>query len=110
MPSIRDIPPKELAPGLSGYYAHGTQMTFGLVEIKAGSHLPVHSHPHEQITYILEGRLDMTIGGLSCPLSAGMYHVIPSGVPHGAVAPVDCKVIDVFNPVREDYQVWKKAG
>ncbi|MBL7744887.1 MAG: cupin domain-containing protein [Chitinophagaceae bacterium] len=104
MQSIRNIPPKELVPGITGHYAHGTNMTFGYVEIKAGSDLPAHHHPHEQITYILEGRLDMVIGGKPVSLTAGMYYVIPSNVPHGAVAKTDCKVIDVFNPVREDYK------
>ncbi len=104
MQLLKDITPKDLAPGLTGYYAHGTNMTLGLVEIKAGSNLPLHHHPHEQMTYILEGHLDMTIGGEYCPLTAGMYYVIPSNVPHGAVAITDCKVIDVFNPVREDYK------
>ena len=104
MKQIRDIQPKALAPGLTGYYAHGDRMTLGLVDIEAGSNLPVHQHPHEQITYILEGRLDMTIGGELHSLTAGMYYVIPSNVPHGAVAITACKVIDVFSPVREDYK------
>ena len=104
MQQIKDLPVKELAPGLNGYYAHGTSMTFGLVEIKAGSNLPSHYHVQEQITYILEGNLDMTIDGKPCPLIAGMYYVIPSNVVHSAVALTDCKVIDVFNPVREDYK------
>ena len=104
MSLLTDQPPKSLAPGLTGYYAHGAQMTLGIVEIKAGSNLPVHQHPHEQITYILEGQLNMTIEGESCPLSAGMFHVIPSNVPHGAIALTDCKVMDVFCPVREDYR------
>lgn len=104
MQQIKDCKPKDLAPGLTGYYAHGTNMTLGLVEIKKGSDLPQHQHPHEQITYILEGQLDMTIGGKLCQLTAGMYYVIPSNVWHGAVAITDCKVIDVFNPVREDYR------
>ncbi len=104
MQKLKDIHPKELAPGLTGFYAHGTSMTIGLVEIKAGSNLPAHHHVHEQITYILEGNLDMTIDGMLCPLSAGMYYVIPSNVIHSAIAKTDCKVIDVFNPVREDYK------
>ena len=104
MPLLSSLPPKHLAPGLTGYYVHGTNMTLGIVEIQAGSNLPVHSHPHEQITYILEGQLDMTIGGEPCSLKAGMYYVIPSNIPHGAVAVTDCKVMDVFNPVREDYR------
>lgn len=104
MQPIKNIKPKELVPGITGYYAHGANMTFGYVEIKAGSDLPAHHHPHEQITYIIEGQLDMMIDGKPCSLTAGMYYVIPSNVPHGAVAVTDCKVIDVFNPVREDYR------
>jgi len=104
MQPIKNIKPKELVPGITGYYAHGTNMTFGYVEIKKGSDLPAHQHPHEQITYIIEGQLDMVIGGKPCSLTTGMYYVIPSNVPHGAVAVTDCKIIDVFNPVREDYK------
>lgn len=104
MQKLTDQPAKELAPGLIGYYAHGESMTMGLVEIKQGSMLPQHQHVHEQITYILEGQLDMTIGGTLCSLTAGMFYVIPSNVTHGATAITDCKVMDVFNPVREDYK------
>lgn len=105
MPLLKQQPAKDLAPGLTGYYAHGEQMTFGLVEIEAGSNLPQHKHVHEQITYIAEGELEMTIGGEVHLLSAGMFFVIPSNVLHGAVAKTNVKVIDVFNPVREDYKV-----
>ena len=104
MEQIKDIHPKDLAPGIIGYYAHGTNMTFGLVELKKGANVPVHHHIHEQTTYIVEGQLDMVIGGIPCSLTAGMYHVIPSNTPHGAMAMTDCKVIDVFSPVREDYK------
>lgn len=104
MELIKNIPPKEIVAGITGYYAHGTNMTLGYVEIKAGSQLPEHHHVHEQITYIIEGQLDMVIGGKFCPLTAGMYHVIPSHTPHSAVAKTHCKVIDVFSPVREDYK------
>jgi quercetin dioxygenase-like cupin family protein len=104
MQPIKDLPPKLLAPGLTGYYVHGKNMTLGMVEIKKGSILPQHYHVHEQITYIIEGQLDMTIDGKACSLKAGMYHVIPSNAPHSAIAITDCKLIDVFNPVREDYR------
>ena len=107
MQKIKNLPPKELVPGITGYYAHGNAMTLGYVEIKAGSDLPQHQHVHEQITYVLEGQLDMVIGGKPCSLTTGMYYVIPSNMPHGAIAVTDCKVIDVFNPVREDYKATK---
>ena len=104
MQQIKDIQPKNLAPGIIGYYTHGEKATFGFVELKKGSSVPLHHHIHEQITYIIEGQLDMVIGGVSYSLTKGMYHVIPSNVPHAAIAITDCKVIDVFGPVREDYK------
>jgi len=104
MQPIKNIKPKELVPGITGYYAHGNSMTFGYVELKAGSNIPMHQHVHEQITYILEGELDMVIGGKPCLLTSGMYYVIPSNTLHSAIAKTDCKVIDAFSPVREDYQ------
>ena len=104
MEPIKNINPKELAPGITGYYAHGNNMTFGYVELKAGSSVPLHQHVHEQITYIMEGELDMVIGGEACLLTTGMYHVISSNVPHSAIAKTDCKVIDAFSPAREDYK------
>jgi quercetin dioxygenase-like cupin family protein len=104
MQRITDIKPKRLVPGVTGYYAHGDKHTLGLVELKAGSAVPEHHHVHEQITYILEGQLDMTIGGKPISLTPGMYHVIPSNTPHSAIAITDCKAIDTFSPVREDYK------
>jgi len=104
MNSINDIAPRELVTGFTGRYIHGKDLTLGYVEIKAGNKLPEHHHIHEQITFIIEGQLDMMIGGKLCSLTAGMYYVIPSNVPHSAIAKTDCKAIDVFNPVREDYK------
>lgn len=102
--NIKDIPSKELVPGITGYYAHGQNMTFGYVELKAGSSVPLHRHIQEQITFIIEGELDMEIGGKKYILSAGMYHVIDSDVMHSATALTDCKVIDAFCPARDDYK------
>ena len=104
MDSIKNIKPKQLAPGITGYYAHGDSSSLGYVELKEGSKVPMHSHINEQITYIIEGQLDMMIGGNHFSLTEGMYHVIPSNVLHSAVAITDCKVIDAFSPAREDYK------
>lgn len=102
---LKDLTPKELMLGITGYYTHGKNMTFGLVEIEAGTVMPLHQHMHEQITYILEGQLDMHIDGAAHTLTAGSYYVIPSNVWHGAHAVTACKLIDVFEPVREEYKV-----
>jgi quercetin dioxygenase-like cupin family protein len=104
MDHINNITGKQIIEGISGKYIHGDQTTLGVVEVKKGSLLPLHHHHNEQITYILEGELEMTIGGETMTLKPGNFHVIPSNVPHSAVAHMDCKLIDVFSPAREDYR------
>lgn len=103
MPDIREIPVKKLMEGLIGYYAHGKSLTFGEVLIEDGIQMPLHHHPHEQITFVLEGELEMQIGEETVLLKPGMYFVIPSNVPHSAYAHGKCRAIDVFSPVREEY-------
>ena len=104
MKKITDITPKQLTPGITGHYVHGEQSTLGLVILEKGSSVPPHQHAQEQITYILEGSLQMVIDGKNCLLEAGSYYVISSNIVHSAVAETDCRLIDVFSPVREDYK------
>lgn len=104
MNNIFDIATKTLAEGVEGRYVHGENMSFGLVNIVKGSVIGRHQHPHEQITYIVEGELEMQIGEQTIALFKGKYFVIPSNVPHSAVAKTDCMVIDVFSPVRTEYR------
>jgi quercetin dioxygenase-like cupin family protein len=104
MPSLKEIKKKILSPGIVGQYLHGEKTTLGQVIIEKGSILAEHDHPHEQITMILEGTLEMKIGDETHMLTEGMMHVIPSNVKHSAFAHTDCKLIDVFSPVREEYK------
>jgi quercetin dioxygenase-like cupin family protein len=62
-----------------------------------------HSHPHDQLIYIIKGRLHFTGGDSSFEAVAGDSFVVPGGVEHQASAIEDSEVLDVFNPYREDY-------
>jgi len=104
MDHISNIPVQEIRPGFFGKLIHGYKGTVSIWDIKQGSALQTHQHVHEQITYILEGELQMNIGGEDYLLTAGCYHVIPSNVPHNAFAKTDVKVIDFFSPARDDYR------
>ena len=104
MQHLNDIPVRELRPGFFGKFIHGDKGTVTVWDIKKGSILQTHQHIHEQITYILEGELEMVIGGETFLFTPGMVHVIPSGVPHSAIARTDVKAIDFFSPTREDYK------
>ena len=101
---ISDIKERELAKGIRGRYFHTSSNTIGYVDIDKGAILPAHSHMHEQTTQILEGQLEMTIGGVTQILEPGVITLIPSNVVHSARALTDCKVKDFFSPVREDYK------
>ena len=104
MPHIKEINKKELSPGITGQYVHGESLTTGWVTIEKGSTLGLHHHHHEQTTIMLKGKMEMRIGQETVLLEEGMIQVIPSNVPHSAIAHEDCTLIDVFYPVREDYR------
>lgn len=104
MQHLDDISAKQIVPGFFGKMVHGDSSTLTFWDVKKGSTLPEHKHVHEQITYLAEGVLEMTIGGEKYRFTAGSVHVIPSYVPHSAFAITDCKIIDSFAPARDDYR------
>ncbi|MES2774368.1 MAG: cupin domain-containing protein [Bacteroidota bacterium] len=99
-----NITPKEIVPGFTARFIHTQNNTISFWEVKAGSTLPMHSHMHEQSSFVLEGEFEMTIGGETKRLTTGLYAVIPPHTPHCGTAITDCKLLDVFSPVREDYK------
>jgi len=84
----------------------GDRMMLAHVYLKKGCIVPKHSHENEQITYIIEGALRFRIGddgAQQVDVHAGEVLVIPSNVPHEAVALEDTLDVDVFNPPRQDW-------
>ena len=53
--------------------------------------------------YVLEGEFRLSIEGNSKVYKKNDYVVISSNVSHEGEALTDCKLMDVFSPVREDY-------
>lgn len=104
MPDLEETKAREIIPGYFARFIHGEHSTLAFWDIKKGSIMPVHQHPHEQITYVAEGAIDMMIGHEQFLFTRGMCHVIPPHTPHSAVAVEDCKIIDSFSPARDDYR------
>jgi unsaturated pyranuronate lyase len=65
--------------------------------------IPIHRHPHEQLGYVVEGRVIMTIAGHETELGRGDSYCAASNVPHGAYTLEPTVIIDTFTPPREDY-------
>ncbi len=103
--NITAITAKEMFPGYTGRFIHTNSMTFAYWDVKAGSAIPEHSHIHEQVAHVLEGTFQLTVDGTPFDVVPGQVITIPGNVKHSGIAITDCKLLDVFSPVREDYRV-----
>jgi quercetin dioxygenase-like cupin family protein len=63
----------------------------------------LHSHPHEQLVYVVRGHLKVSCQGQTVDVRTGDSFLVRGGIEHGASAVEDSVVIDVFTPSREDY-------
>ena len=81
----------------------GDLMMLVRFDLKAGSRVPEHAHPHEQIGYLVEGSLQLCIGAETVTARPGDSWCIPAHTKHSATAESDCVAIEVFSPVRKDY-------
>lgn len=63
-----------------------------------------HRHPHEQIGYIISGRLIYQEEGCEDKiLETGDTYLVAPNVEHGVVILEDTKLLDIFTPMREDF-------
>jgi quercetin dioxygenase-like cupin family protein len=92
-------------PGVRIRTCAADRMMLSLAELEPGAVVEEHSHPHEQVGMVVEGRAVFWVGGEEKTLGPGDMYRIPGGVRHRVVAldgPV--KALDIFYPVREDYR------
>ena len=73
------------------------------VNFTEGAVGPMHSHPHEQLTYVLSGRFSFTIDGVTKEVSAGDTLYKKPNVVHGCVCLEAGTLLDTFTPQREDF-------
>ena len=82
----------------------GERITLAVVELAADSLVPEHRHPNEQLGICLQGSGRFTIGDETREIRPGTTWRILADVPHSLMTgPEGAVVIDVFNPVREDW-------
>lgn len=94
----------EVAPGVERKIlaSDGKLMTVE-VRFRKGAVGAVHSHPHEQISYIISGSFEFEMNGEKFILKAGDSYYVKPDVKHGVVALEDAVILDVFTPQREDF-------
>ena len=83
--------------------AYGAKTLMVEFRLEKGATLPRHSHPYEQIGYLVSGRMVLTIDGEARELAPGDSWCIAEGVAHGAEVREEAVAVEVFAPVRPDY-------
>lgn len=109
MPSMRGffaltkLPEEKVTDQITRRVLAGDKEMIVWWSMKAGAHAAAHAHPHEQIFWMISGRMEFRLGDEKRTCGPGDLAVIPGGVEHEAWFPEDSEVIDIFAPPREDF-------
>lgn len=99
-----DIPAEQMPTWKSRRIkAYGEGIMIVENEFAPGETAADHSHPHTQIMYIIEGKIETTVGGETHILGAGDAVYVRSDTVHGLRALEETRMLDIFSPMREDF-------
>ncbi|WP_128294218.1 cupin domain-containing protein [Afifella aestuarii] len=101
-----ELPREDVRKGVTRTAFRGDNALMVMNWLEPGMEVKPHSHPFEQLAYILSGRVRFTIGDDVVEVGAGQVVRIPPDVLHCG-EPVGEEVavnLDVFAPVRDDYR------
>ena len=100
----KEIELKDLGAGVSRKVkAHGGKLLMAEVHFEKGAVGALHTHPHEQLCYVLEGTFEYECEGKKTVISKGdSYYAEPNAL-HGVVAQTEGILLDIFTPQREDF-------
>lgn len=100
----RDTLPQSGGTGVTRrVLAYNSQLMCVENQFEAGAVGTLHSHPHTQITYVVSGRFSFTIDGETHEVGPGDTLLKTDGVVHGCVCLETGTLLDIFNPMREDF-------
>ena len=111
MPVFRyaDLEVHKMAETIDRRQAYTQNLMLAVIDLSGqGSAVPMHAHPHEQISFISQGRVRFTVGEGEeqeiAEVGPGDLIVAPPNVPHSAELLSDtARIIDAFTPIREDF-------
>jgi quercetin dioxygenase-like cupin family protein len=97
------VPLEVMSDMISRKVVSGERAMVAQIFLKKGAVVPEHHHESEQVSYMLEGSMRFELDGKQIIVGKGEVIVIPSNVPHRAVALEDGLSLDVFSPIRHDW-------
>ena len=104
LPDQPPTPVTEPEPGLQRQVlVHSSAMMLVRHRMHKGWRGTRHCHPHEQMVYVVSGRIRVRVENVWCEAAAGDNFIVASSADHEAEALEDSVVLDIFTPAREDY-------
>ena len=107
---LEDLKEMRIAEGIDARVITGETMTVLHVRLKAGAVLPEHAHVHEQIVNLLEGEMLLVVDGQEFHMRGGDVMLLSPNVVHSGRTLTDCRIVDAFHPVREEFRHGDFAG
>ncbi|MEV5885333.1 cupin domain-containing protein [Streptomyces sp. NPDC052020] len=102
-----EVKGREAFPNLTRrVLAHNDKLMLVEHVMEKGSVFPLHSHPHEQLAYLVSGHIRVRAGDEEFEAVGGDSFVVRGGVEHQVHAIERSVALDVFTPFREDYAEW----
>jgi quercetin dioxygenase-like cupin family protein len=100
---VRNLRVVERLPGWRGRYFHSSNMTFAHYEFSRDSSIHEHFHPQEEVYEVIDGKLELSIDGVTQVVQSGLVAIVPSNARHSVRALTDGRAIIVDYPVRHDF-------
>ncbi len=102
-----DFKKRELSPKVNTKVAWGEKLMLSYVTIQPNAPIvPLHSHSHEQMGIVLEGKVGLTIGAETLEIKKGDMFLVPPDILHGLAFTFDqpAVILDIFSPPREEFK------
>jgi len=102
-----EITPEPIGEGRTRYLAHTEKLMMAVIDFRDGPTRepdPPHSHPHEQISYVVSGELIVFIGDEQTRLEPGDMFSVPPDIPHTVQLLTEyVRLVDTFHPIRDEF-------
>ena len=102
-----ELTPEVIAPRRTRYLAYTEKLMMVVMDFQDGPTSdpdPPHSHPHEQVSYVVSGEINIFLNNEPTRLGPGDLFTVPPNLPHSVqLLSEHVRLVDTFSPIRQDF-------
>ena len=102
-----EIPFEQINPHFRRKLAWDGDVMVARTDVEGGYVVPLHSHPNEQVTWVMSGKWRFHLDNKVVEVGPGEMIFIPKNTPHTVEAVETLVAYDIFTPPRKD---WLEGG